>query len=230
MILGCNIGTTSTALVSSIGTSLTARRTAVAHFLFNFVGTLLFLPFLKPFENLASRTSFEVSRQIANAHTIFNVTVTLLLVPFIPQFAGLVRRLLKGDDTTIEHGPKYLDARLVTTPFMAVMQTKKEVIRMAHLCLDNLRTAVAIFNGEKGKDRRRFDDIEEVIDEIEEGVSYYVAKISQQDVSEAQAKTLTSVINVCADLERIGDHATSIVELSDYVDEHRLPFSGSLMK
>ena len=120
---------------------------------------------------------------------------------------------------------RYLDARLISTPFMAVMQTKKEVVRMAHLCRDNLETAVAIFRGDKTKDRRRFDDIEQIIDEIEEAVSYYVAKISQHDVSDTQAKTLTSVINICADLERIGDHATSIVELSDYSNEHNLPFS-----
>ena len=225
IILGANIGTTSTALMSSIGTSLTARRTALAHLLFNVIGTFLFLPFLGPFESLAARSSFEVSRQIANAHTIFNVTVTLLLLPFVPQFAAMVCKMLKGDESVIEHGPKYLDARLISTPFMAVMQTKKEVVRMANLCLENLETAVTIFRGDKTKDRRRFDDIEEIIDEIEEAVSYYVAKISQHDVSDAQAKILTSVINICADLERIGDHATSIVELSDYSNEHNLPFS-----
>lgn len=225
IILGANIGTTSTALISSIGTSLTARRTALAHCLFNVCGVLVFLPFLGPFETLAARSSLEVSRQIANAHSIFNITVTVLLLPLIPQFATWVCKILKGDETIIEHGPKYLDARLISTPFMAVMQTKKEVLRMANLCFDNLETAVSIFRGDQTKDRRRFSDIEEIIDEIEEAVSYYVAKVSQHDVSDHQAKTLTSVINICADLERIGDHATSIVELADYSIEHNLPFS-----
>jgi phosphate:Na+ symporter len=107
---------------------------------------------------------------------------------------------------------------------MAVVQTKKEVLRMAKLCIENLESAVAIFLGEK-RDRRRFDDIENAIDEIEEAVSYYVAKVSQHDVSVNEAKILTSVINICADLERIGDHAVSIVELADYSTEHQLPFS-----
>ncbi|HHW19048.1 MAG TPA: Na/Pi cotransporter family protein [Firmicutes bacterium] len=225
IVLGANIGTTSTALIASVGTSLTARRAALAHVLFNVFGVLVFLPFLGPFESLASRSSVEVARQIANAHTIFNVTVTLLLIPFVNQFASLVRKLLKGEESIIEHGPKYLDARLISTPFSAVMQTKKEVVRMANLCYENLETAVAIFMGDKKRDRRRFGDIEKVIDEIEEAVSYYVAKLSQQDVTDAQAKTLTSMINITADLERIGDHATSIVELADYRDEHNLPFS-----
>jgi len=230
ILLGSNIGTTSTALISSIGTSLTARRTAMAHFLFNVVGTLILLPILHPFESVIAMSSVEASRQIANAHTMFNVITTIVLLPFINRFASLVCKVLKGEDLAIDHGPKYLDPRLILTPFMAVMQTEKEVARMADLCLENLKTAVAIFQGDQGKDRRRFDDIEEIIDEIEEAINYYVAKISQQDVSESQAKVLTSVISICADLERIGDHATSLVELADYRYENNLPFSDEAVK
>jgi phosphate:Na+ symporter len=108
---------------------------------------------------------------------------------------------------------------------MAVVQTQKEVVRMANLCLDNLETAIAIFRGDPKADRRRFNNIEEVIDEIEEAISYYVAKIFQQEVNSAQAKILTSAISISADLERIGDHATAIVELADYREKHNLPFS-----
>jgi phosphate:Na+ symporter len=230
ILLGSNIGTTSTALISSIGTSLTARRTAMAHFLFNVVGTLILLPILHPFENVIAMSSVEASRQIANAHTMFNVVATIVLLPFINRFASLVCKVLKGEDLAMDHGPKYLDPRLILTPFMAVMQTEKEVARMADLCVENLKTAVAIFQGDQGKDRRRFDDIEEIIDEIEEAINYYVAKISQQDVSESQAKVLTSVISICADLERIGDHATSLVELADYRYENNLPFSDEAVK
>ena len=230
ILLGSNIGTTSTALISSIGTSLTARRTAMAHFLFNVVGTLILLPILHPFESVIAMSSVEASRQIANAHTMFNVITTIVLLPFINRFASLVCKVLKGEDLAIDHGPKYLDPRLILTPFMAVMQTEKEVARMADLCLENLKTAVAIFQGDQGKDRRRFDDIEEIIDEIEEAINYYVAKISQQDVSESQAKVLTSVISICADLERIGDHATSLVELADYRYQNNLPFSDEAVK
>lgn len=225
MVLGANIGTTSTALLASINTSLAARRTAYAHLLFNVIGVLIFLPFLKPLESAVARSGFDAARQIANAHTIFNVTTTLVLLPFAPRFINLVCRLVKGSEMTIEHGPKYLDAKLVSVPFMAVVQTQKEVVRMANLCLDNLETAIAIFRGDPKADRKRFNNIEEVIDEIEEAISYYVAKIFQQDVNSAQAKILTSAISISADLERIGDHATAIVELADYREKHNLPFS-----
>ena len=230
ILLGSNIGTTSTALISSIGTSLTARRTAMAHLLFNLIGTLIILPLMHPFESIVAVSSSEVSRQIANAHTMFNIVTTLVLLPFINQFASLVRKVLKGEDLAMDHGPKYLDPRLISTPFMAVMQTEKEVARMAELCLENLKTAVAIFQGDQGKDRRRFDDIEEIIDEVEEAINYYVAKISQQEVSESQAQVLTSIISICADLERIGDHATSLVELADYRFQNNLPFSDEALR
>lgn len=225
IILGANIGTTSTALLASINTSLAARRTAYAHLLFNIVGVAIFFPFLKPFQRIVTYTSADMARQIANAHTIFNITTTLLLLPLMPQFTSLVCKLVKGTEQTIEYGPKYLDAKLVSVPFMAVVQTQKEVIRMAKLCLENLETAVGIFRGDPKIDRKRFDNIEETIDEIEEAISYYVAKVFQQDVNSAQAKILTSAISISADLERIGDHATAIVELADYKEKHNLPFS-----
>ncbi|HPU69177.1 MAG TPA: Na/Pi cotransporter family protein [Acetomicrobium flavidum] len=225
IILGANIGTTSTALLASINTSLAARRTAYAHLLFNIVGVAIFFPFLKPFQQIIAYTSADMARQIANAHTIFNITTTLLLLPLMPQFTSLVCKLVKGTEQAIEYGPKYLDAKLVSVPFMAVVQTQKEVIRMAKLCLENLETAVGIFRGDPKIDRKRFDNIEETIDEIEEAISYYVAKVFQQDVNSAQAKILTSAISISADLERIGDHATAIVELADYKEKHNLPFS-----
>ena len=230
MVLGANIGTTFTALLASVNTSLAARRTAYAHFLFNVIGVLIFLPLLGPLESIAARSGLDAARQIANAHTIFNVVTTLLLLPLAPQFVALICKLVKGHELTLEHGPKYLDAKLVSIPFMAVVQTQKEVIRMAKLCLENLETAVAIFRGDKRKDRKRFDNIEDVIDEIEEAISYYVAKIFQQEVNSAQAKILTSAISISADLERIGDHSTAVVELADYKENHNLPFSDEAVK
>lgn len=225
IILGANIGTTSTALIASVGTSLAARRSALAHLLFNVIGVILFLPFLDFVEPLVARLSPEVPRQVANFHTIFNVTVTLVLLPFFNQFKSLVTRLLKGEEFVIEHGPKYLDPRLAATPWNAVVQLKKEVVRMAKLCLDNFETAVKVFTGEKKADRRRFDDIETVIDELEEAISYYVAKVSQHSVSEQHSNVLTAMIHISTDLERIGDHATTIMELADYAREQDLPFS-----
>lgn len=230
IIFGANIGRTSTALIACVGTNLAARRAAVAHLLLNVIGTVLFLPFLKVFQAVAAASSPGLPRQIANTHTLFNVAMTLVMFPCMGFFVTLVKRVVKGDEVQVEHGPKYLDRHLLATPFSAVLQVKMEVVRMARLCQENLATAVAIFLGEGKPDRRRFEDVEAVVDELEEAVSSYVAKISQNSVTDEQAKTLTSMINVATDLERIGDHSTAIVEMADYRAEHNLPFSAEAME
>ncbi len=229
MVFGANIGTTSTALMASLGTTLAARRAAMAHFLFNVLGTLVSLPFLRVFERLAASSSTDVARQVANAHSLFNVSVTLLLVPFIGQFAKFVTHIVKGEDNTVIHGPQYLNLRLIPAPFTAVIQLRKEVVRMARLCQENFNASMAAFLGDSKPERRRFDGIEDVIDGLEEDVSVYVSTISQRGVNQEQARMLTSMINIATDLERIGDHATGIYELVEYIDEHRLVFSDEAL-
>jgi len=230
IIFGANIGTTSTALVASVGTSVAAKRAAMAHFFFNVFGTLLFLPLLKIFEAAAAATSTDVARQIANAHTLFNVSVTLILLPFMNTFAAIIKKVVRGEENYVERGAKYLDPRLLKTPFTAALQVRKEVVRMAKLCQENFSLAAAMFLGDGKVDRRRLADVESVIDELEEAISSYVAKISQNGISDEQAKTLTSAINVATDLERIGDHSTAIVEMADYRAEHNLPFSEEAIR
>ncbi len=229
MVLGANIGTTSTVLIASVGTTLAARRAAVAHFIFNLFGTVVCLPFIGVFAKAAKASSPDFARQIANAHTLFNVGATVLLVPFVKQFANFVSSVVKGHDDVVARGPKYLDMRLIPAPFTAVIQLRKEIVRMANLCIENFETSMAAFLDAKKVDRRRFDDIEEVIDELEESISVYVSTLSQRGIDQEQAKMLTAMINIATDLERIGDHATGIFELVDYKEEHRLVFSDEAL-
>jgi phosphate:Na+ symporter len=229
IIFGANIGRTVTALIASVGTNLAARRAAVAHLLLNVIGTVLFLPLLRVFQVVAAGTSADVPRQIANAHTFFNVAMVIILFPFMKYFVVVVKKVVKGEEA-VERGPKYLDPRFLKTPFSAVLQVKKEVVRMARLCQENFASAAAIFLGEGKQDRRRLDDVEAVVDELEEAISSYVAKISQQGVTDEQAKMLTSMINVATDLERVGDHSTAVIEMADYRAEHNLPFSDEAMR
>ncbi len=229
MVFGANVGTTSTALVASVGTSLAARRAAVAHFLFNVFGTLIGLPFLRVFETLSRSSSPDVARQIANAHTLFNVSVTVLLLPFIGHFSKIVCRIVKGQEDTVVRGPQYLNLKFIPAPFTAAIQLRKEVVRMAHLCKQNFDAATSAFLGDSTPDKRRFEDIEAVIDELEKAVSVYVSKVSQRNVDEEQAKLLTAAINIATDLERIGDHATAIIEATEYKEQLKLPFSEEAM-
>ena len=230
MIFGANIGTTSTALFASVGTTLAARRTAMAHFLFNVGGTLMWTPLLRVFQSIAAASSADPARQIANAHTLFNVSMTLLALPLIKQFTALIKRLVKGDEKVVEHGAKYLDPRLASTPFSAVIQLRKEVLRMAKLCQENLTSAINQFMGRTRQRDPQFNQIETVLDEIEEAIQEYVSKVSQYRVTAEESRIMTAMINIAADLERIGDHATAIAEAAEYKADNSLPFSEEAME
>ena len=140
IILGSNIGTCITAMLASIGTSLSARRAAVAHLLFNVTGVILALIFFKPFVAFVLMTGDTVVRQAANAHTLFNVMNTIIFFPFINIFVRAITRLVPGEDVVIEMGPKYLDRRILLTPDVALGGVRQECLRMARLTRDMLRS------------------------------------------------------------------------------------------
>src|SRR5450756_728821 len=121
LVLGANIGTTVTAGLASIGTNIVSRRTALTHFLFNFLGVILIFPFLVPFTRLVAMTSTYLPRQVANAHTIFNVIMTCVALLLIKPFERLVRWLLPS------HGSE------LVTPTLALSQATKELFRMGHI-------------------------------------------------------------------------------------------------
>ena len=127
ILFGDNIGTCVTALLSSIGTNITARRAAVFHLTFNVVGTLVFLLILPVVEMAVSLTSADPVRQIANAHTLFNVTNTIMQLPFTFLLVKLVTTLIPGKPVIIERGLKYIDDRLLETPSIAFTQVKKKL-------------------------------------------------------------------------------------------------------
>ena len=132
IVFGCNIGTCVTAMLASIGANKTARKAAMLHLIFNIVGTIVFIPFLRPLGSLVVSMDSVVSRQIANAHTIFNIVNTLLLLPFSKYIIAIVNKLVPGEDEVEKVGPKFLDNRLLETPVIAVGQVLKETIRMAN--------------------------------------------------------------------------------------------------
>ena len=126
IILGANVGTCITALLASIGASLTARRAAVAHVLFNVLGVLIALILLKPFSQLVLSISPNVvARQIANAHTIFNISTSVILLPFIKIFVNILTKILPGEEEILECKPKFLDRRMLHSPAAILNAAKR---------------------------------------------------------------------------------------------------------
>ncbi|MEL7564298.1 MAG: Na/Pi cotransporter family protein [Dehalobacterium sp.] len=217
ILLGDNIGTCITAVLSSIGTNLTARRAAAGHVLFNVFGTIIFLIFMPYFQTFVLSISPEgdIARQIANAHTSFNLLNTLLFLPFISFLVKAVTKILPGEEKIVKKGPIYLDQRMLNTPTIAMSLANKEIIRMGELALENLNNAHLSFINKDEKLLKEVFEIEDVIDDLESKITEYLAQISQKGLTIENSVLHTGLLHAVNDIERVGDHANNIAELAE---------------
>jgi phosphate:Na+ symporter len=225
LILGSNIGTCVTALLASIGTSLTARRAALAHIIFKTFGVALFFPFIPQFAALVATTSTSLAHQAANAHTMFNVVSVSIILPFLNHFIRLVHRILPGNDEELSHGPKYLDSHLISTPSVALGQVTKELLHMGELALAMLDDVFASFRTGNLDHLKGAAQKESVINSLEQEVIVYLVKVAQRSLSDEQSNRHRALLNITNDIERIGDHAENIMELVEYKAANNLPFT-----
>lgn len=225
IILGANIGTCITIMIASIGTSISAKRSAVAHLLFNIIGTVLFLLILRPFISIVIRTSSDVLRQCANAHTLFNVANTLIFMPFVGLYAKLIKRIVPGEEVIIEAGPKYLEKHLIDTPIFALDAATKEITRMAELAKEMVNEATQGFLNSDEKLLKNLPKREDALDNLQGAVTDYLMALTQRDLSEEEAKRIPALLHSVNDIERIGDHSENLMELAMRKIEEKLPFS-----
>lgn len=227
VLLGENIGTTTTALISSIGANITAKRAALIHFVFNLVGTIIFMLGLRyPLEWLITRiTPNNVQAQIANAHTLFNIINVLIQIPFANFLVKIVKVIIPGTETTDTEVSIYLDRRILETPSIALGQANKEVTRMGGLVIENLNLSEKVLLDDC------YDVIEEILDRerminmIEREITEYLVELSNSPLSDTQHIELSSLLYSVNDIERVGDHVDNIIELSQYKLENKLTFS-----
>lgn len=233
ILFGDNIGTTTTALISSVGTNKTAKRAAVIHFLFNLIGTIIFMTLLKrPIENIVLKISpNDIQRQIANAHTLFNLINVAIQLPFARLLVKAAMKLVPGDvEEATEAGLKYLDLRIIETPSIALGQVTKEVLRMGKIVEDNLVVAAKAF---KNKDEKMTQEVfsqEKVINRLEKDIVEYLVELSNAPLTDEQHVKVNILINVVNDIERVGDHADNIAELAQIVVDDRLHFSDGAIE
>jgi phosphate:Na+ symporter len=229
ILFGNNIGTCVTALLSSIGTSKAAKKAALIHLFFNIFGTIIFIPMINPLVGLVQQLSpggvSDIKRQVANAHTIFNITNTIIMVPFIKYLVLLVNKLIPGEDEVETMGVKYIDERLLETPVIAVGQTTKEVVRMANLAKQNVELAMICFINNDEKAIKNVYDNEKLINLLESDITSFLVKLSTTELSELQTNIVTSMFHVVNDIERIGDHAENLADLSSEKIQKKLEFS-----
>ena len=233
ILLGDNIGTCITAILSGIGASVTARRTAMAHLMFNVFGALIFLPFIGPFKWVveAFTRSGDIQRQIANAHTLFNVANTVIWLPATGFLERVVSWLVPGEDTVVEIGPKYLDRRMLGTPPIALDLAVAETVRMGEIVQEMLDySRKALTQGYTSQLDSDLESREQLIDDLNREVVLYLSMVAQSSLNEAESRRLAGLMHAVGDVERIGDVAEQLMFYAREKFDQGLTFSETAMK
>ncbi len=238
ILLGDNIGTTVTALLSSVGANRTAKRAAAAHVVFNLFGAGIIVGLFYIIPDFAGRVHDIVmsisgmlgqapspERLLANTHTFFNVINALVWLPFVGFMVKLVTRMVPGEETIIERGLSYLDERMLKTPGLAIDQLKKEVIRMYEITVDMVRESAQAFMDSDAKLAKSVGEKEVIVNEIEEELVTFLTKFPRGTMAKEDVKTVDMYYAMIDDIESIADDAYNISELVIYKLENKVNFS-----
>ena len=230
VLFGDNIGTTITAIIAVIGANTSAKRLALSHTMFNVIGTAIFLILLSPFsifvEKMAQILHLNPKVTIAFAHGSFNVMTTILLFPFIGVLEYIVVKVIKEkDEDKVEHKPKYLDAALISAPSIALGQVKQEMLSMISITLKSLERSVKFFHDHDEKDAERVEKSEDAINNIDQEITKYLTILSQEHITEKDGEEISMYLDMCRDVERIGDHAIGIVRDVRYEIKKKVVFT-----
>lgn len=232
VLFGDNIGTTITAIIAVIGSNTSAKRLAASHVMFNVIGTLIFLIFLSPFSIFVGKMEqvlhLNPKMAIAFAHGSFNMITTVLLFPFIGVLEYLVVKLIKDKKEDEEEAYKTtLDPALITAPVIALGQVKQELITMTGFALKNFRTSVSYFFDRDEKLFEKVEKREEKINTVDQEITKYLALLSKQDFGEKEGEEIATYLDLCRDIERVGDHAHGIVKDVKYGISKKFKFSDT---
>lgn len=231
IIMGQNIGTCITALISSIGVNRSARRVAIIHITFNCIGTLIILPiyiFLDWALNFAITDSSIDYIGIAVVHTIFNLLTTALLLPFTKLLERFAYKVIKEKSEETEE-TILLDERLLHTPAVAVEACRNTTIQMAELARDTIIKSMELQFEYNDADAEYIRELENEIDTYEDKLNAYMIRISKHSISTNDSKTVSKMLHCIGNFERIGDHALNIMESAKEIHDKNIHFSNEAM-
>ena len=237
ILLGDNIGTTIIALLASIGQSKNAKRTAIAHSIFNISGSFVFvwlIPWFAKFVQYISPKGNEVeviSRQIANAHTTFNVVCTLVWLPLIPLMVKIVTTIIPGKDKKIKaaYEPKYLDNKMIDQPVAAMYLVSQELENLAGFAatmLTQLKEAISV-----GKTSAAYDKFKkklETVQHLQEDVTEYITRLfSSGNLTEQQSEQTAGLLYVTNNIQRIADRCQDIDGIWNQIESKGMKLSAT---
>ena len=218
IILGQNIGTTVTAMLSVIGASKNARRTALAHLYFNVIGTVLFTAVVFGLQAAEVGDFWDSAIDksgIANFHTIFNCTMVVVLLPFIKQLEKLCMKTIPADGTEIDSDTSELAPGLLSNPSAAIMASEFILKKLMDVTADCVKCSLERLNGGDPKLGERINEQNTAIAKIEDNLRIYLLKVAESDLSPEQEKTVTEMLGRADDCVHIAEHCLKIRDTAD---------------
>ncbi len=226
IIMGQNIGTCITALLSSIGANKNAKRVAVVHLSFNIIGTIVFIALFYLVQYLVGWPFFDTSINaagIAAVHTVFNIFATLIMVPFVKQLEKLSMLIVKDDQQ--KETETILDARLLATPSVAIAQAKRIANQMAIVSKDAFLGSLSLIGQYDAKKAEEIRELEGKADKYEDILGSFLVKLSGESLNLDDSREISNLLHCIGDFERISDHAVNIVQSAEEINEKKIMFT-----
>ncbi|MBR4949641.1 MAG: Na/Pi cotransporter family protein [Clostridia bacterium] len=227
IILGQNIGTCVTAILSAFGATKNAKRASMIHLYFNVIGSVvaIILYFLVQGFIYDFLQSSITSGGIADFHLVFNIVNTILLLPFYKVLLFLAEKSIPAAKDEKQIQTTLLDERFLTTPSLALHQCKKVTIQMGQLCMENLRYIKGNFNNLTDKIITSLEENETAVDKMEYTVSNYITKLTDVELNDKDSRRSTAILHTIGDYERIGDYIENIKETAIKLKENKTSFT-----
>lgn len=230
IILGQNIGSCVTALISAIGANKSAKRVAIVHLYFNIIGTVVFLSLFYIVNALIDLAFMEQqleSTGIAVIHTCFNVLVTLFFLPFTKQLEKLACLTIRDRPGDEDNEVPMLDKRFLNTPSVAIEQCKNVAYKMAKLTQKTLLKSLGLVTKYDKEIAQDIIDNENTIDIYEDNIGSYILQVASKDLSVSDSQAVSNLLHTIGDLERISDHAVNIMEAAEEMYTKKVKFSDA---
>ena len=233
IILGQNIGSCVTALMSSVGANKSAKRVAIVHLYFNIIGTVVFLSLfyiVNGIFDLPFMSEQLSATGIAIIHTCFTVLATALFLPFTKQLEKLACLTIRDKEGEENAEMPMLDKRLLNTPAVAIEQCRNVAFKMAELTRKTLLMSIGLVSEYDKNIATEVADNENAIDIYEDKIGSYILQVSSKDLSVNDSQLVSSLLHTIGDLERISDHAVNIMEAAEEMHTKKIEFSPAAKK
>lgn len=231
IIMGQNIGTCITAVISSIGVSKNAKRVSVVHVYFNLIGTAILLSAFyganAVFDFAFADSSIDPAG-IAVVHSIFNIVTTVVLFPFSKQLEKLAVKTVKDKNEKTKE--TFIDDRLLGTPALAVSECRNYTVEMGKKAIETLLDSVSLVSEFDSKLAESVVENEGILDNYEDKLGTFLVKVSAQELTNEDSNTVSTLLHAIGDFERIGDHAVNIMKTAKEINEKGISFSDEAKK